>query len=91
MKEIRPLLPIEHDPNYLEFAQQVLARQQGALEAWEKSCEDCAVKRGWMSEIQSLDQPFICVHRTADDQSIMGEFKACASVKHKVKKWNESF
>lgn len=62
-----------------------LVRNRGKLKVWDKSCEDCAVKRGYTSEIQKLLTPFICIHQKDSD----GSLRACASQKDKVKIYNE--
>lgn len=53
------------------------------VEIWEKSCFDCAVKRGWTTK----DTPGIwyCPHRL----SIEGEIKVCAGWRSAVKAWEE--
>lgn len=52
--------------------------------AWDKSCEDCAIKRGFIKEVLGSPYPFMCVHRETED----GHQNVCAGWKEKLKEFN---
>lgn len=52
------------------------------FKAWNKSCGDCAIKRGYTKKyLLSFDYPFMCVHR----EDLEGKQRACAVWKEKIK------
>jgi len=49
------------------------------IKTWDKSCEVCAVKRGWIKEVLADPSGFRCIHRV-DEEGIQ---RYCAGLKSK--------